>query len=127
MTADPSCPIVPTLVSALFGGAPQHEFRGLIDTGSPKTFLPKRIVDDFGLNVGMRKGKVQVTGIGQGDEQGGLAALTLEVPPFGAKSLEVGVLDKQWDQFDLIVGMDYLQHFEIAFRYGIFGEIEAPR
>lgn len=106
-----------------FDGAPQHEFSGLIDTGSPKTFLPKRIVDDFGLSVGLREGKVRVSGIGQGDEQGGLAALTLEVPPFGARGLEIGVLGKQWDQFDLIVGMDYLKHFEIAFRYGTFGRI----
>ncbi|MCY3560083.1 MAG: aspartyl protease family protein [bacterium] len=123
MTADPLCPIVPTLVSALFDGAPRHEFSGLIDTGSPKTFVPNRIVDDFGLNVGMRKGTVLVTGIGRGDAHAGLATLTLAVPPFGAQALEVGVLAKQWDQFDLIVGMDYLRHFEVAFRYGTFGQI----
>ncbi len=123
MTAGPLFPIVPTRVSALQDGSPEHEFRGLIDTGSPKTFLPKRIVDSYGLNVGMRKGRIRVTGFGEGEEDVGLAALTIQVPPFSAQGLEIGVVNKQWDQFDLIVGMDYLSQFDIAFRQGTLGEI----
>ena len=32
-------------------------------------------------------------------------------------------MDEQWEGFDLIVGMDYLGQFEIAFRHGTFGAI----
>ena len=107
----------------MFGGAIEQEFHGLIDTGSPITLLPRRIVDDHEFGVGVRGGTVWVTGFGEGRERAGLAALTLRVPPFGAKQLEIGVVDRQWEQFDLIVGMDYLSQFEIAFRYGTFGRI----
>ena len=104
----------------MFGDATGQEFRGLIDTGAEISFLPRRIVDDFGVGVG---GRVWATGFGDGRVKAGLAVLTLQVPPFSEKALDIGVVDEQWEGFDLIVGMDYLGQFEIAFRHGTFGAI----
>ena len=116
------CPVVPTVVSAMFGDAEGQTFQGLIDTGAEISFLPREIVETFGVGV---RGPVHATGFGQRSVETGLAVLTLQVPPLDTRALEIGVTDQQWDKFDLIVGMDYLSHFEIAIRYGTFGPLRA--
>ena len=114
------CPVVPTVVSAMFGEIDGRTFQGLIDTGAEISFLPRRVVADFGIGIG---GSVSVAGIGREPEDAHLAVLVVEVPPFPRRVLQVAVTNRQWDGFDLIVGMDYLIQFDFAVRQGTFGPI----
>ena len=96
------CPVVPTVVSAMFGDTSGQEFQGLIDTGADISFLSRRIVANFGIGVA---GSVSVAGIGGGPEDAELAVLVVEVPPFARRVLQVAVTDQQWNGFDLIAAL----------------------
>ena len=97
----------------------------LIDTGSTTTMIAERVAEALDLDLD-KLDTVEVRGF-DGQVVGNYPAtdsLWVSVPPFDpAKLQEVVIVPDNTLNYQAIVGMDYLEHFEIAVRHGAFGRI----
>ena len=115
-------PIVTAQLSGTFRGPaePSQEFEALIDTGAEGSLVWRPVLDRFGL---IPSGHGTLTGVDGFEQIIPTAQMRIAVPPFDSAEATVMVVDWRPAGCDVIVGMDYLIHFDFAVRRGTFGPI----
>lgn len=94
----------------------------IIDTGGQVTFAAQSLFDT--LNGVIEYGYPYLLAANRRPmDILGAARLTITVPPFDARTVHAYIAKGDLSGTDILIGMDYLSHFDFAVRKGTFGEI----
>ena len=117
----PKLPIE-TVTASLPGTVHSGEFTALIDTGANITLVSKTLVE--ALNAVIHDACPPILAPdGRPICVEGLVEFQLAVPPLPDQRIYAAVASHPLKNLDLIVAMDYLEHFNFAIRRGVFEAI----